>query len=253
MKITKIQLFILFLVLFATTSCYSYRVTGLLQEHDKNISTYQPQTYENYRIRVNDEIYYRLITSKQEFSDLISGGISTTSLQNVVSYRVYSDGTIDLPFVNRIPVEGLTISEAEKAIEARMKEFTYDATVKLTLANKSFTIIGDIGTGIFPAYKEKLTIFQALAMSGDLFQSGDRKHIRILRETNEGPTILEFDIRPANIIESEHYYVYPNDIIYVQKAPASFYKVSNYSSFLGLINSSITLLFAVLTYTGNTN
>ena len=244
MRINKVQFLILFLVLLVATSCYSIRDTAFLQEQDKNRTIYQPQVYEDYRIRVNDEIIYRLITIDQGFSNLISDG--PAGMSNVTSYRVYEDGTIDLPFLSRIPIEGLTINEAEKIIETRMKEIIPDATIKLTLANKSFTIMGDIGTGIFPIYKEKMTIFQALAMSGDLMQSADRKHVRILRTTSDGIKTLEFDIRPANIIESEYYYIYPNDIIYVRKASSSFYKVSSYGSFVGLITTSLTLFFTAL-------
>ena len=247
MKLNKIQFFILCLISLVTVSCYSYRDTALLQGHHGDISTYQPQTYENYKIRVNDELIYRLITIDQEFSNLISGGMMST--QNMITYRVYADGTIDLPFLNRIPVEGLTINEAERVIETRMREVIPDVNIKLTLSNKSFTIIGDISTGIFPIYKEKMTVFQALAMSGDLMQSGDRKHIRILRTTNEGTRILEFDIRPAKIIESEYYYIYPNDIIYVQRSKSSFFKVNSLSGFLCLINTTITLFATVYTYT----
>ena len=250
MRVNNVQIFILGLMSLVLTSCYSYRETGLLQEFDKKISTYYPQEYESYRIRVNDEIYFRLISFNQEASSLFSENVSAVSnAQNMLSYRVHADGTIDLPFLNYISIKGLTIEEAENEIQKKVRELVPDATIKLALANKTFTIIGDVGTGIFPIYKEKLTIFQALAMSGDLQQTGDRKHIRILRETNKGPEILEFDIRPASIIESEYYYVYPNDIIYVQRAPLSFYKVSNYGSFLGLITSSITLFFTVLYYT----
>ena len=248
MRINKVQFLILFSVLLVATSCYSIRDTAFLQEQDKKITTYQPQAYEDYRIRVNDEIIYRLITVDQEFSNLISGG-TASSMSNIISYRVYEDGTIDLPFLSRIPVEGLTINEAEKVVEVRMREIVPDATIKLTLSNKSFTIIGDIGTGIFPIYKERMTIFQALAMSGDLMQSADRKHVRILRKTNDGTKTLEFDIRPASIIESEYYYIYPNDIVYVRKASSSFYKISNYGSFVGLISTSLTLFFTALYYT----
>jgi len=248
MRINKIQFFILFLVLLTTTSCYTLRDTAFLQEHDKKITTYQPQAYEDYRIRVNDEIIYRLITIDQTISNLMSGGTSG-SMQNVTSYRVYDDGTIDLPFLSHIPIEGLTINEAERMVETRMKEIIPDVTVKLTLANKSFTMIGDIGTGIFPIYKDKMNIFQALAMSGDLMQSADRKRVRILRTTDDGIKTLEFDIRPANIIESEYYYIYPNDIVYVRRAPSSFYKVSGYGSFVGLITTSLTFLMTTLYYT----
>lgn len=241
----KKHFFILCVTMLFATSCYTYRNTGLLQDNNPNLPVYEAANFEDYKIRVNDEIIYRLITIDESLARIMPSA-TAINRYNIVSYRVHSDGTVDLPFLNRIPVEGLTIEEAEKVIEERMRELVPDASIKLTLANKTFTVIGDIGSGVFPVYKDRMTIFQALAQSGDLFQTGDRKQVRILRETSAGIKVLEFDIRPESIINSEYYYIYPNDIIYIRRAPASFYKVSNYSSFLAIITSSLSLFFTVL-------
>ena len=85
-------------------------------------------------------------------------------------------------------------------------------------------------------------------MSGDFNESSDRKHIRIIRKNEKKTQIIEFDIRPRSIIDSKYYYVYPNDIIYVRREFSSFYKVNNYSSLIGIVSSSINLLFNVLIY-----
>jgi polysaccharide biosynthesis/export protein len=218
----------------------------LLQDKNKSLPDYEKSDYIDYRIQVNDEITYRLITADETISKLIT---SSASGQNQISYRVYTDSTIDLPFISHIRVAGLTLNEASKVIEKRFKELIPDAVIKLSLANKTFTIFGDAGSGIFPIYKEKLTIFQALSMSGDFNETSDRKHIRIIRDTNMGTQILDFDIRPESIIDSKYYYVYPNDIIYVQREFSSFYKVNSYSALLGVITFSLSLLFSVLNYT----
>lgn len=245
MFIKKIILF--FLVLISFASCYTYKSVGLMQEKNVTLPKYDSVEYKDYRIRVNDEIIYRLITDDETISQLISSG-ENMSQNNILSYRVMQDGTIDLPFVKTIPVEGLTLAEATEEVERRFKEIIPDATIKLTI-NRTFTVIGEISSGVYTIYKEKMTIYQALAMTGDIMQSGDRKHVKIIRETNEGNQVLEFDIRPASIIKSEYYYVYPNDIIYVRKAPSSFFKVSSFGGFLGLINSTLNLLMTVLTIT----
>jgi polysaccharide export outer membrane protein len=221
----------------------------LLQEDTFNLPVYEKTEYSDYRIRVNDEIIYRLITSDETISKLITPQTATTNPQNIISYRVYPDGTIDLPFVSRISVVGLTFVEAAKAIEERLKEMIPDALVKLSLANKTFTVFGDAGSGIFPIYKEKMTIFQALSLSGDFNETSDRKHVRIIRETDEGTQILEFDIRPKSVIDSKYYYFYPNDIIYIKRDFASFYKVNSYTALLGVITFSMSLLFNVLSFT----
>lgn len=244
----KILFGVLLMSVFALQSCYNYRQVGLLQER-KGIPQYEKMEYEPYRIRVNDEIIYRLITTDPEMARVFgAASVRTENLLYTNTYRVYSDGTIDLPFADKIPIAGLTVEEARQAVEQRYREQIPDAEVKLALANKSFTVIGDIGQGVYPIYKEKMTIFQALAMSGDLSIPGDRKHVRIIREIDGKPQVLEFDIRSNSIIESEYYYIYPNDLIYVQRASGSFYKFSTYSGFISLITSSISLLITVLYY-----
>lgn len=96
-----------------------------------------------------------------------------------------------------------------------------------------------------------MNIFEALAMTGDLMNSGDRRHVRIIRPQGNGeePEVLEFDIRTNTIINSKYYYVYPNDVIYVARTKDSFFKVPSYTGFLGLITSSLSLLVSVLNYT----
>lgn len=245
-SLRSIHIIGLFFCLCTMSSCYNYRNTGLLQEKNKSLPMYEKAEYVPYKIRVNDEIIYRLITKDETLAKVISSG--NNNINNTTSYRVNSDGTIDLPFLDSVAVVGKTIPEAEAEVCRRYKELIPDAEVKLALGNKTFTVIGDIGSGVFSVYKDKLTIFQALAMSGDLALSGDRKHVRIIRETDGKPEILEFDIRPNSIIDSKYYYVYPNDVIYVQRSKGSFYKMNTYSSFIGLITSSLSLLVTVLYY-----
>ena len=230
------------------TGCYPHSAIGLLQDR-KKLPQYEHVDYEPYRLQINDEVIYRLITMDETISKVMTGGRTGVSTNDVNSYRVYSDGTIDIPFLKPIHVEGLTMEEARLEVERNFREIIPDAEIKLSIYNKTFTVIGDINSGTFPIYRDKLTIYQALAMSGDLRDGADHKHVRILRpHGNDEPEILEFDIRTNTIIESKYYYVYPNDVIYVSRSKGSFYKVASYSGLLGLITSSISLLVSVLTY-----
>lgn len=239
--------FVLSVVLL--TSCYNYRSIGLLQENNSRLPAYEPVEFEEYRLRVNDEVIFRLISSDATISRLLQSDQYASTGQQVISYRIYPDGTIDLPYIKSIQVKGLTLAEAARVVEQRFRELLPDAAITLALANKNFTVIGQAGSGIFPIYKERLTIYQALSMSGELHPTGDHKRVRILRESDKGTEIFEFDIRPVSVINSKYYYIYPNDVIYVQKARSSFWKVDSYGSFIGLITSSLTLMLTVFYYT----
>jgi len=243
----KTNILIMILLLFTLSSCYNFQKLRLLQDNNRTLPVYNKSDYKDYKIQINDELIYRLITSDETISKIIASP-SSSSGQNQISYRVYTDGTIDLPFISHISVVGLTLEEASTVIENSFKKLIPDAVIKLSLSNKTFTIFGDAGSGIFPIYKEKLTIFQALSMSGDFSETSDRKHVRIIRESEKGTQIMDFDIRPRSIIDSKYYYIYPNDIIYVQRDFSSFYKVNNYATLLSVVNFSLSLLFGVLNY-----
>ena len=244
----KICLHMLMLALLSTlTGCYGYRQVGLLQERD-DLPSYDSAAYEPYRLQVNDEIIYRVVTMDQTIAKTLSANTNNVG-QYANSYRIYSDGTVDIPFLAPVKLAGLTELEAQDALRSAFREIIPDADVKLAMYNKRFTVMGDANSGIYNIYKERMTIFQALAMSGDLLNSGDRRHVRIIRpKGNDEPEVLEFDIRTNTIIDSKYYYVYPNDLIYVSRDKGSFYKQSSYSGFLALITSSVSLLITVLNY-----
>lgn len=241
----------------AFTSCYSHRAIGFMQDRE-DLPHYEKAEYEEYKLAVNDEVIYRLMSMDESISKLMNtgygygGGMGNQygGQYGMQVYRVYTDGTVDMPFLDPIHVEGLTLRQAEDTIQAAMREVIPDATVKLALANRRFTVLGDIGSGTFYIYKERMTIFQALAMTGDVQQRGERRHVRIIRpQGDKEPIVLEFDLRTNTIIDSKYYWVYPNDVIYVARDKGSFYKVASYSAFTGLFTSSVSLLITVLNYT----
>lgn len=235
------------LLLLTMTGCYGYRQVGLLQER-ADLPQYDSASYAPYRLQVNDEIIYRVVTMDETIAKTLSSNNSGAG-QYANSYRIYSDGTVDIPFLPPVKLAGLTELEAQDTLRKAFREIIPDADVKLAMYNKTFTVLGDANSGTYSIYKERMTIFQALAMTGDLMNSGDRRHVRIIRpHGNEEPEVLEFDIRTNSIIDSKYYYVYPNDLIYVSRDAGSFYKQSSYSGFLALITSSVSLLITVLNY-----
>ena len=248
----KVMIILLGCVALLMSSCYSHRVIGYLQEPNKTnkLPVYDSVPYVPYRIHVNDEIIYRLITRDEKLSQMLGMANQASYGQYANSYRVHTDGTIDLPFLKPVKILGLTEAEAQDTLRAAFREILPDADVKVALYNKQFSVIGDAHSSQYYIYKDRMNIFQALAMTGDVMNSGDRRHIRIIRPRDGGqePEILEFDMRTNTIIDSKYYYIYPNDVIYVARTKNSFYTVPSYSGFISLITSSVALLTTVLNY-----
>lgn len=234
------------ITLLLCSSCITNRDLTLLQD-GKKMPQYEQADYSYYRLQKNDMIRIRLLTTNDEAAaifDMNTGSSSSSSGGN--SYRIYEDGTIDIPFINNIPVAGLTLREAAKVIEGRMKEFVPDAMVKVALANDKFYVIADKKTGVYEFYKEKLNIFQALAMTGNIPNNVDRRRVRIIRPDVDGKAqVIQFDMRAKSIIGSEYYYIQPNDVIYISSIKGNFFRTESYTESVGFITTSISFLVTV--------
>lgn len=225
------------------SGCYPIRRVGLLQERS-GLPEYKQGEYEQYQLQKNDELELRVISMNPETALLFQQGTVSTNSSSI-TYRIYEDGTIDIPFLNKVKVAGLTLQQAEMKIEEELKSFADDVRVKVALSTGTFCVIGDAGRGYFPIYKDRLTIYQALALCGGISPSADYGRVKILRRTVEGTKILEFDIRPQSVIDSEYYYVYPNDVIYFDFSKRRFWAIDSYSGFLSVISSSLSMLVSV--------
>lgn len=231
------------LLLFS--SCITNRDLTLLQD-GKKMPQYEKTEYSYYRIQKNDALRIRLLTTNDEAASVFEISNGSASSNSGTAYRVYEDGTIDIPFINNIPVAGLTLREAAKVIEGRLKDFVPDAMVKVALANDKFYIIADKKTGVYDFYKEKLNIFQALAMTGNIPNNVDRRRVRVIRpDINGKAQVIQFDMRAKSIIGSEYYYIQPNDVIYISSIKGNFFRTESYTESVGFITTSISFLVTV--------
>lgn len=239
---------LLFFAVSLLSSCITNKQKKYLQKDEKE--AYELQDYEQYRLRINDEVNYYLITTSPESQALFNSGVSAnnTGTRGAISYRIYEDGTIYLPFLGKITVVGLTVREAQTLLTDKFRSIVPDAQVRLALVNNYFYVLGDGGKGQHYLYKENLNVFQALAMAGDISSMGDKKHIKIVRKGDDGTDLIKtFDLRKQSIVESEFYYVRPNDVIYVPTSSKSFFRVDSFASFVSLFVTPLSLLLVVLT------
>ena len=62
----------------------------------------------------------------------------------------------------------------------------------------------------------RITIFEALAICGDVTMDGLRDNVKIIRYEDGEPTVGEIDLTSASALDSPFYYLKQNDIIYVE-------------------------------------
>ncbi len=247
MKKLLINAFMVFLVLFLT-SCVTTKQTNLLQEPGGGIpeySTFIPAG--EYKVKVGDQLNIAIHTNpfdnqtSQLFS-FMSGSASSSGGSSTKGFAVAPDGTIKFPYIGDISVRGKTTLEIQQLIEKRINEnITEDCIVLVSLESKYFSVIGESGSGRYQIAKEQTTIFQALAQSGDVNTYGDRAHIKIIRQIEDGTVIKTFDLRSKDVVNSEFYYIQPDDVIYIQPMGRQFLGLNSFGAVFAVVSTFISL------------
>lgn len=252
------------LVLF---SCVTSKRVNLLQEPGKNGIPHYADTlsYEDYELRIGDRLYVYVYSVDERIDKMFNasgGGVSSSQMRqsmggaggsyDLYTYLVQDDGTIDFPMVGHIPVRGMTTREVKRYLEKELSSFIKGygdyqmMSVEVNIVRRSFSVISDRGSGTFNIQKEKVTIFEALAMAGDIGDFGDRSKVRIVREKEGSTFVKEFDVRSKDIINSEFYYIEPNDVIYIQQIKGQSFGVNSVTTTISVV--ATTLAFGGFVY-----
>lgn len=149
------------------------------------------------------------------------GGKTLTSQPVLQDYLVANDGTIDFPIIGEIKVAGLTKTECEAMILEKIRPYlaeTEKPIVTVRMSSYSISVLGEVkNPGSFPVSREKINVFEALALAGDMTIYGVRDRVRLIREDATGKKEIHvLDLTDANVISSPYYYLQQNDIIYVE-------------------------------------
>ncbi len=237
------------------TSCITTRQTNYLQKTNASIPTYKDTiSYQDYKLKEGDKLFIQVYSMDDKTNALFngSGNISRNMLSgsgeslDLYSYIVQPNGYIQVPLVGGVHVAGKTVRETKEILEIAIKPILEMNSVDVRIVNRSFSIIGAGKSGRFNFPREKVNIYQALALAGDLGFYADRSKVKILRETENGVQIKVFDVRSVDIINSEFYYLEPNDVIFIQPLRQQFFGVSTFWS--ALSTAITTYSFGVIIY-----
>lgn len=234
-------------------SCVMSHKLNYLQQRD-NLPEYNDSLkFEDYRLQRGDYVYVLISAidgdAANTFNGFSTSGYNSFSGQSMSSdnstsrlymYLVDEDDCIDYPYIGKLKVTDKTLREVKEMLETALSEMLTGFSVEVRLANRSFSILGEAGTGKYTIPKEKLTIFEALAMGGDLKMYSNRSKIQIIRQTSKGTVVKTFDIRTKSIIDSEFYYIQPNDVIYVPFTDAKAWGASHVTNVISLTMTTIS-------------
>jgi polysaccharide export outer membrane protein len=154
------------------------------------------------------------------------------------------DGAINLPIINRVNLNGLTIREAEFFLEEKYGEIFIDPFILLQVANRRVTIFpGNGGDGVVITLENNnIKLLEALALAGGIADQGRAKRIKLIRGDLVDPEVYLIDLSTIYGLSQANIILQANDIIYVEPIGVTTRQIlSEISPILGFLTSILTL------------
>jgi len=223
---------------------------------DSVIRTYKLEKFE-YRIQPYDILSVRIQSLTDEEYDFfaksssqISGGNLQGGTAALMGDLVDENGDIEFPVVGKLKVGGLTLFEIQEKIQKMAVEYVDDPIVKVRLLNFRFTILGEVnGEGTTNSFNHKISLPEALGLSGGMSELADRSKIKLIRQYRDSVHIQYINLLDESFINSPYYYIHQNDILIVpalKQRPFRNYFTQNLGIFLSSI-STLLLVFNLVT------
>lgn len=141
--------------------------------------------------------------------------------------RVSEEGEVSLPLVGPVAVAGLTVRDAELAIEEHLRgRFMVDPHVSVQVTevrSRSIYVLGEVvRPGSFPLpSNQPVTVLQALALGEGLTSTAAKGRAMIIRSDATGQRV-EIPVDIGSVVEGEapDPELYPNDIVFIPNSTA---------------------------------
>jgi len=240
------------LLLFIFQSCTPiHKITYLndSQLGEWDVSPIPPK----HHLEIGDILMIKVISRNEESNNLFNIENNTNSANTTLTaanlylngFTISQEGTIDIPNVGKVFVLNQTLEEAEETILQKAEDYLINPFVVVKLANFEFTILGEINApGNYPVYKESLTIYDAIAISGDITDYGNLKKVKIIRSYKNKKQVYHIDLTDTNVLVSDFYYLRNNDLIYIQPLRFKGFRKSQSQVLLSTL-TTIAVLFNV--------
>ena len=146
------------------------------------------------------------------------GSIQGAELQ---TYVVDNQGFIEYPVIGRLKVLGLTRVQLQDLIKNKIHPgyITEVPVINVRFKNYKISVLGEVARpGSYTLMNEQCTIFDALAMAGDLTIYGKRENVLLIREDATGKkSISRINLQSASLLTNlDLYYLQQNDVLYIE-------------------------------------
>lgn len=178
---------------------------------------------------------------------------STANESSLQVLTIDEQGYVNMPIIGKIHCAGMTREQLARAIEKHIVDNGYmsDPQVNVRFAELTISVLGEVNKpGRFSINRDQITIFEAIALAGDMTIFGKREDVAVIRECNGKNVVTKLDLRSAEIFESPCYYLEQNDVIIVSpnKYKAATSEINQNRSFwISLASTAVAVATLVIT------
>ncbi len=228
MKLAYFISSVLLLLFFTACSVKNFEYLEKNQDQNKTITKIDNKTYEKERLfqwkiskgdRIEINAYNQSSSSSNgQLTQLLSTGgqIYYTQRYGDEGILINADGLVRLPLIGAIKLIGLTEDEAAEFLIKKYKRYLKHPYVSVKILNQKLFVIGEVKKpGAILVTNGTMTLFEALAYTGDLTDFADRTNIRVLRGDMRDPEVREINLNDFKSIQYASLILRPNDVIYI--------------------------------------
>lgn len=207
-----------------------------------------------YMIQPGDNLYIRIQSIDDRAYSFEEARGATNYYQEsgiyLNSYGVNKEGMIEFPLIGELKVANLTPKQVKDSLQMRVDEYVKNTTVIVKLANFRLTLLGEFQRpGKYLVYQDKINLFEAISLAGDMTDFAKRNRTLLIRQTSEGYKSVRLDLNDQAIVESEYFYLQPNDILYVEPVRGKQFTFIQFP--YALIFSAVTTTLLLIEYFNN--
>lgn len=133
-------------------------------------------------------------------------------------FSIDQEGMVEIPKLGKIKIAGMSEEQAKLVVQQEInKFFKDDVFVRLRIAGIRYTTMGEFNSvGVQIIYKNRATIFDALANSGETSLLAKKNKLFLIRQYDGGTKIHLINLNDRALLGSPWYFIQPNDILYLE-------------------------------------
>jgi len=240
-----------------TTSC-NRRIRYIYKENQQIDSVYSyPVKSEKYKLKTDDVLHIKIITTEPDINALFQIDEQTNNTNQNLNggnfylsgFTVNDTGYVQIPILGTLKAAEKTVSEFRNDVTEKAHEYLKNAIVNVKFVNFKISFLGEVNNkGPIYIYQDNIDVLEAVSRAGGVTDYADMKNITVVRQKKDSRIVYKLDLTNRELLMSDKFYLYPDDIIIVEPINAKIAKINlkDYIFFISAFSSAISTTVLIL-------